>query len=164
MTGMSPSLCDRTRALLSERLDVAMSEVERRRVGRHTSSCPACRAFEEQTRWLSDELRAAPLEALPRPVVVSPARARRLSSRTLGNVASAAALLVVVVGGFVVGTDASVEQPSELGITSGAGAESAVSDPLRALRVDALRAGELPILPETGPSPAVKPARPVVDG
>ena len=164
MTGMSPSLCDRTRALLSERLDVAMSEVERRRVGRHTSSCPACRAFEEQTRWLSDELRAAPLEALPRPVVVSPARARRLSSRTLGNVPSAAALLVVVVGGVLLGTDASVEQPSELGITSGAGAESAVGDPLRALRVDALRAGELPILPETGPSPAVKPARPVVDG
>ena len=161
MTGMSPSLCDRTRALLSERLDGAISEVERRRVARHTSTCAACRAFEERTRWLADELRAAPLEALPRPVVVLPSRARRLSSRTLGNAASAAALLVVVVGGFVVGTDASVEPPNELGVTSGAGAEYALSDPLRALRVDALRAGELPILPETGPAPAVKPARPV---
>ena len=79
MTGMSPSLCDRTRALLSERLDGAISEVERRRVARHTSTCPACRAFEERSRWLADELRAAPLEALPRPVVVSPRRGRDVS-------------------------------------------------------------------------------------
>ena len=160
---MSPSACDRTRALLSERLDGQISEVERRRIERHTSECAACRAFEAQSGWLTHELRAAPFEPLPRPVTVSRVRPRRVSTRAVGNLASAAALLVVVVGGFVVGTDGSVDQANELGIT-GVGADYAVSDPLRALRVDALRSGELPMLPETVPAPAVKPARPAVDG
>jgi predicted anti-sigma-YlaC factor YlaD len=161
---MRPSLCDRTRALLSEGLDAPMSEVERRAIARHTSECAACRAFEAQSHWLTRELRTAPLEPIPRPVVVSHVQARRLSSRVMGNVASAAALLVVVVGGYAVGTDRSVDQTSELGITSGPGAESAQADPLRALRVDALRAGELAILPESDPPRGVKPARPATDG
>ena len=156
MTGMSPSLCDRTRALLSERLDGAISEVERRRVARHTSTCPACRAFEERPLAGGRDAGRAARGAPPTRRRL-PSRARRLSSRTLGNAASAAALLVVVVGGFVVGTDGG--GPNAPG--SRRRRRVRLSDPLRALRVDALRAGELPILPETGPEPAVKPARPV---
>jgi predicted anti-sigma-YlaC factor YlaD len=163
MTGMPPSLCQRTRVLLSERLDVGLSEVERLAVARHTSECAACAAFEAQAGWLTEELRSAPLESPLRPVIVSPARVRRVPSRVAANAVSAAAMLVIVVGGLAIGTDASVDEAQDLALTSGPAAESALSDPLRAIRVEALRAGELPILPAPDLRPAAKPARPATD-
>jgi predicted anti-sigma-YlaC factor YlaD len=163
MTGMPPSLCQRTRALLSERLDVTLSEVERLAVARHKSECAACAAYAAQIGWLTEELRSAPLETPARPVIVSPARVRRVPSRVAANAASAAAMLVIVIGGLAIGTDAPVEQAEELAITTGPTAESTLGDPLRAIRVEALRAGELPILPATELKPAAKPARPATD-
>jgi predicted anti-sigma-YlaC factor YlaD len=165
MTGVLPSRCDRTRALLSQRLDCGLTELERRMVDGHTAQCADCRAFEAQTRWVTEELRAAPLVRLPRQVAVAGFRARRAWSRAAGNVASAAALLVVVVGGYVVGTTASVDGPNALraSTASGQATEAVFGDALRALRVDALRAGELPILPETDPPRGVKPVLPAVD-
>jgi predicted anti-sigma-YlaC factor YlaD len=156
---MPPSLCQRTRALLSERLDVTLSEVERLAVARHASECGACAAYEAEIGWLTEELRSSPLESPARPVMISPPRVSRVPSRLAANAASAAAMLVIVIGGLAIGTDAAVDSPQELATTL----ESAIGDPLRAIRVEALRAGELPILPATELRPAPKPARPAID-
>lgn len=157
MTGMRPSRCDRTRSLLSQGLDGAISEVERRATARHIARCADCRAFDAQSRWVTEELRAAPLLELPRRVVLAPVRTRRISSRLVGNVASIAALLVVSVGGWATG----------MSLPTGSSANRAVPllrdsvnvDALRALHVEALRAGRLPMLPETRPPANVKPPR-----
>ena len=160
MTGMRPSRCDRTRSLLSQQLDGAISEVERRSVALHLERCSDCRAFEAQSRLVTEQLRAAPLLRPPRPLVLAPVRGRRVSSRLLGNVASMAALLVVSIGGWAVGASVSTD--------SGDRAvpplrESVSGDALRALHVEALRAGELPMLPPTPRPTNVKPPRPAVD-
>ena len=157
MTGMRPSRCDRTRSLLSQGLDGAISEVERRATARHLARCADCRAFDAQSRWVTEELRAAPLLELPRRVVLTPVRTRRISSRLVGNVASIAALLAVSVGGWATG----------MSLATGSSANRAVPplrdsvnvDALRALHVEALRAGQLPMLPETRRPANVKPPR-----
>lgn len=156
MTGMRPSRCDRTRSLLSQGLDDAISEVERRSVAQHTARCADCRAFEAQSRFVTEELRAASLLEPPHPVVVTPVRARRVPSRLVGNVASVAALLVVSVGGWAVGSSVSADSGNRAVPPL---RESVSGDALRALHVEALRAGELRMLPAT-PRPAnVKPPR-----
>ncbi len=163
MTGMSTRRCDRTRALLSQRLDGAITEVEIRAVASHTASCAACRAFEEQSRWLADQLRAAPLELLSRPLQISPVRVGRLPRRVVGRAASVAATAVVAVGAWAVGTTANHEAPGDLAAPGGAVPGAVFGDGLRAIKVDALRAGELRILPPAPPSRSVKPARPASD-
>ena len=163
MTGMSSRRCDRTRALISQRLDGATTELEARSIARHTAACPSCRAFEAQSAWLSGELRAAPFEEMSRPVVVAPVRVHRVPSRLVGNVASVAALLVVAVGGWAVGLGASKEASADFAAPASTSPSAVFGDGIRALRVDALRAGELPILPQTPPSHSVKPARPPTD-
>jgi anti-sigma factor RsiW len=155
---MRPSRCDRTRALLSQRLDGAISEVERRSVARHTERCADCQAFEAQSLWLTEELRKAPLLAPSRLAVVTPVRARRLSSRMVGNVASVAAVLAVSVGGWAVGLNLSAGSSDSRAVPPLR--ESVSGDALRALHVEALRAGELPMLPQTRTPANVKPARP----
>lgn len=162
MTGMAPYACNRARALLSQRLDAPLSAVEEREIARHTARCAGCRAFDEQSRWLTKELRAAVLEPLPRPVTVTPIRVRRVTSRVLGSVASAAALVVVAVGAGVVGLGAG-DSSNDLRAPAEATSEAVSGDALKALHADALRAGELPILPESAPPPSVKPARPATD-
>src|SRR6188472_4558945 len=157
MTGMRPSRCDRTRSLLSQGLDGAISEVERRATARHIARCADCRAFEAQSRWVTEELRAAPLLELPRRVVLTPVRTHRISSRLVGNVAS----IAVSVGGWA----------TSMSLATGSSANRAVPplrdsvnvDALRALHVEALRAGQLPMLPETRPPANVKPPRPADD-
>ncbi len=163
MTGMSTRRCDRTRALLSQRLDGALSDVESRATARHIERCAACRAFHAQTRWVTDELRAAPLEALARPLVITPVRGGRLSRRLVGSVASVAATVVVAVGAWAVATTANSQVSGDLAAPGGAAPGTIFGDGLRALNVDALRAGELAILPATPRSPYVKPARPATD-
>ena len=163
MTGVSTRRCDRIRALISQRLDGAISEMDARAIERHTAGCAACRAFEAQSTWVSEELRRAPLVELARPVVVAPVRAHRIPSRLVGNVASIAALLVVAVGGWAVGLGASKEASGDFAAPASTSPSAVFGDGIRALRVDALRAGELPILPQTPPSHSVKPARPATD-
>jgi hypothetical protein len=106
---------------------------------------------------VTEQLRAAPLHEPPQAFVVAPVRARRLSSRLVGNVASIAALLVVSIGGWATG----MSLPTG---SSGSGAvpplrDSVNGDALRALHVEALRAGQLPMLPATRPPANVKPLR-----
>ena len=157
MTGMSTRRCDRTRALLSQRLDAALAEVESRAVARHVVGCAACRAFDQQTRWVTATLRDAGLEPLPRPLEISPVRVGRLSRRALGSVASVAATFVVAVGAWAVGTTANHDVSGDLAAPGGAAPGTVFGDGLRAIKVDALRAGELAILPAAPRS--VKPVR-----
>jgi anti-sigma factor RsiW len=160
---MSTRRCDRTRALLSLRLDSPISEVETRAIARHTARCEACRAFDEQSRWLTDELRAAPLEVLSRPLEITHVRVGRFSRRVVGTAASVAATVVVTVGAWAVGTSANNEVSGDLAAPGGAVPGAVMGDGLRAIKVDALRAGELAILPEVPRPHNVKPARPASD-
>ena len=163
MTGMSTRRCDRTRALLSQRLDGALAEMDSRAVARHVASCAACRAFDEQSRWVSDQLRAASFEPLPRPIQISPVRAGRFTRRVVGSAASVAATVVVAVGAWAVGTAANHDVPGDLAAPAGAAPGTVFGDGLRAIKVDALRAGELRILPPASTPRSVKPVRPASD-
>lgn len=162
MTGMSTRRCDRTRALLSQQLDGTLTEIQSRAVSRHTNRCAACCAFEAQVRWLTHELRGAPLEPPGRSLDISPVRVRRISRRVVGSAASVAATVVVAVGAWAAGTTANGEVTHDVAVPGGAAPGSVFGDGLRAIKVDALRAGALPILPPP-PRHDLKPARPVND-
>lgn len=164
MTSVYGPSCDRTRALLSRQLDAPLSELERRSVSLHTTRCVACRMFERDSRWIAEELRAAPLAPLPRPVTISVPR-RRLPTRVVANVASAAALLAVTLGGITLAS-----QPQEGGaaaqqaLASSSTFDSRMGDSvIREMRREGLRTGEIQILPATDASTGVKPALPATD-
>jgi predicted anti-sigma-YlaC factor YlaD len=154
---MRPSRCDRTQSLLSQQLDVAISDVERRAVTRHLARCADCRAFDAQSRWVTEELRAAPLLDLPHAFAVAPVRARRITSRLVGNVASVAALIAVGIGGWATGMSLPTGPSGNQAVPPLR--ESVNGDALRALHVEALRAGQLPMLPATRSPASVKPPR-----
>jgi anti-sigma factor RsiW len=156
---LGPS-CDRTRALLSRRLDTKLSELERRAVAVHTDRCAACRAFARDSRWITTELRAAPLEPLPRPVTVTVPR-RPFPIRVVANVASAAALLIVAVGGVTLASQPPGDGPAQQTLPRSSALDSRFGDPdLREIRREALLSGELRVLPadtSTGIKPALSP-------
>ena len=160
MTSFYGPSCDRTRALLSRQLDAELTELERRAVAIHNTRCAACRAFERESRFITGELRAAGLEPLPRPVSITVPR-RRLPTRVAANLASAAALVAVAVGGATLASQPPHAAPSQLirGVTT----DTRLGDPvLREFRRDALRNGELKVLPDD-PGASVKPALPAID-
>lgn len=162
MTSVFGPSCDRTRGLLSRQLDTQLSQLERRAVAAHTARCAACRDFEQHSRWITEELRAAPLAPLPRPVTVTVPR-RRFPTRVVANVASAAALLAVSVGGVSLASQPPHGSSSQQALSSGT-TETRLGDTvLREIRRDALRAGELRILPASDPAAGVKPALPAID-
>jgi predicted anti-sigma-YlaC factor YlaD len=162
MTTSRPS-CDRTRSLLSRKLDGALSELELRAVDAHTARCARCRAFEAQTWWITEELRHAPLVAIPEAVAVRTIR-RRFPTRIAANAASAAALLVIAIGGASVAVDASRSSTDSQAIGVAAGDARLGDAGIREIRREGLRSGELRILPETDPPNGVKPALPPIDG
>jgi anti-sigma factor RsiW len=162
MTLVYGPFCDRTRVLIARQLDAPLSELERRAVAIHTTRCGACRAFERDSRWITEELRAARLDPLPRPVSITFPR-RRLPMRVAANVASAAALVAVVLGGV-----AHVAQPGERpssgqALPAPGPLDMRIGDPvLREIRRDGLRTGEIKVIP---PAPApTKPVLPATDG
>jgi len=160
MTLVYGPFCDRTRALLSRQLDTPLSELERRAVAIHTARCAACRAFECQSHWITEELRAAPFEPLPRPVTITAPRGR-LPMRVVANVASAAALVAVALGGVAHVTQPG-ERPSAAQALPSRPLDLRVGDPvLREIRRDGLRSGEIKVVPPTQPSG--KPALPATD-
>jgi hypothetical protein len=163
MTSVFGASCDRTRALLSRQLDTQLPELERRAVALHTERCAACRSFERDALWITEELRAAPLEPLRRPVAVMVPR-RPFPTRVVANIASAAALLVVAVGGVTLAS-----QPPEGGSAQVLGQASTLDlrfgDPgLREIRREALLAGELQVLPKSDWPSHGKPALPATGG
>ena len=162
MTRVYGPSCERTRALLSRRLDARLTELERRAVAIHTTRCAACRAFEQDSLWFTDELRRAPLEPLPRPVLITMPR-RRLPTRIAANLASAAALLAVAVGGATLASQPPDQASSQQALSRTGSLDTRLGDPvLREIRREALRAGELRILPGD-PHAGSKPALPAND-
>jgi predicted anti-sigma-YlaC factor YlaD len=76
-------------------LDGELSQLEQRMVASHLARCADCRAFEDDVREFTTEMRAAPLEVLRVPVVVRRARRAVLN---VANVSVAAMLAVAVLG------------------------------------------------------------------
>ena len=158
MTTASRPSCDRTRALLSRKLDGALSELELRAVVAHTARCAQCREFEANSRWFTDELRSAPMIPLAEPVMVAAAR-RRIPMRIAANLASTAALLVVTIGGLSLTVDWSAGPQDDRARASASTMDASFGDSvLREFRRDALRSRHLRILPEADPPNGVKPA------
>jgi predicted anti-sigma-YlaC factor YlaD len=91
--------CDRARHWVSLELDDELSELESARLSAHVEGCAACRAFEADTRALTQRLRSAPLEALGVPIAL-PVRRRmsRLVSVGVGSATALAASVAVVLG------------------------------------------------------------------
>jgi anti-sigma factor RsiW len=88
--------CDRAREWISLQLDGELSDFERIVLETHVARCPDCRAFRVDVRGISRQLRHAPLEPLPRPVVLP--RRTRFEGRMLPYVAAAAAAVAVALG------------------------------------------------------------------
>jgi anti-sigma factor RsiW len=152
--------CDRTRALITQQLDVPLSELQRRAVALHTTRCAACRAFECDTRWITEALRAAPLEPLPGPVTITVPR-HRLPQRVIANAAAAAALVAVALGGVAHVAQPDVG-PSSQALPAPGTLDMRVGDPvLREIRRDGLRTGAIKVVPPA--QPAGKPALPPTD-
>lgn len=147
MTSVYGPSCDRTRVLLSRQLDAALTELERRAVAIHTMRCAACRAFERDSGWLTEQLRAAPLEPLLRPVSIT-VPSRRLPTRVAANVASAAALVAVAIGGATLATQPPEAVSSPQPFSARTSLDMRFGDPvLREIRREGLRTGELQVLP-----------------
>jgi hypothetical protein len=163
MTSVYGPSCDRTRALISRQLDAPLSELERRSVSLHTARCAGCRAFERNSRWIAEELRAAPLAPVPRPVTITVPH-RGFPTRVVANVASAAALLAVTLGGVTIASQPQEGGSSQQAITPSTAYDSRLGDPLiREMNREGLRTGEIKILPPTDTSAPVKPPLPAID-
>lgn len=99
-------VCDRVRSQISLRLDSDLSELESRMVDSHLVRCAECCAFEAGAVWVTEQLRAAPLEPLAAPVVVR-RPARTWAARA--QIGMAAAFVLVFFGAAT----QFVERPSE---------------------------------------------------
>ena len=84
--------CDRARQAVSLELDGELSQLERVLLERHVDRCSACAEFAADTSVLTQELRAAPLVRLERPIEL-PLR-RRVGYRFANASAWAAAASV----------------------------------------------------------------------
>ncbi|HWQ24220.1 MAG TPA: zf-HC2 domain-containing protein [Gaiellaceae bacterium] len=96
MSALPRSLvCDRVRAQVSLRLDGELSQLESRMLDAHLARCAECRAYEAAVTAVTNELRAAPLEPLPRPIAVRRPRRLAVAARLQAGIAAALALAVV---------------------------------------------------------------------
>jgi anti-sigma factor RsiW len=91
-------ICDRVRGQISLDLDGELSQLERAMVASHVRRCPSCAAFRANATSFTQTLRAAPLEALSRPIEVPSLRRKALAEVRFGaiRVAAAAAGIAVV--------------------------------------------------------------------
>jgi predicted anti-sigma-YlaC factor YlaD len=85
--------CERTRQWVSAELDGRLSEFEQALLDGHLKTCPDCSAFRATVGSFTQQLRAAPLERLEQPVVISRVR-RRLAFRIAPAVAALAVMAV----------------------------------------------------------------------
>ena len=95
LRGHTAQRCEQIRERVSLGADDGLSTFERVVVDRHLASCAACSEFASTVRGFTAALRAAPLEPLPRPVVL-PARRTALSGGL--RAVAAAAVVAVAVG------------------------------------------------------------------
>jgi anti-sigma factor RsiW len=89
-------VCDRVRAQISLRLDGELSQLESLMLASHLARCDECTEFEASVVAVTHDLRAAPLEPVPHPVVVH--RHRRRAPVARMQVGIAAAMAVAVLG------------------------------------------------------------------
>jgi hypothetical protein len=90
--------CERARTWASLGLDGELSELERSLLRAHLDRCASCSAFAREVGAVTEALRAAPLEALERPIAL-PQR-RRFAFRPV-EAAAAAAIAVVGMAGIL---------------------------------------------------------------
>jgi predicted anti-sigma-YlaC factor YlaD len=90
-------LCDRARAWAALAPDGELSELERKLLGSHLDRCAACANFAVEVAAIAEELRAASLQPLARPVSV-PVWRRRQAYARLRAVGAAAAVALIALG------------------------------------------------------------------
>jgi predicted anti-sigma-YlaC factor YlaD len=86
--------CDRAREAASLALDGELSQLERALLGRHLDRCPACAAFSADVSALTQELRAAEVVRLERPIELPLRRRVGHGIRHAGAWAAAASVAV----------------------------------------------------------------------
>jgi predicted anti-sigma-YlaC factor YlaD len=102
-------LCDRAREWASLRLDGELSELEGALLDSHLDRCAACRTVAAETEVFTRELRAAPLEPIPRPLAIP----RRQAAFRAARVSAAAAVMLVAAGlGSVFATSVQTSAPT----------------------------------------------------
>ena len=94
--------CDRAREWVSLAVDGELSRFEHALLETHLKDCRACSVFRAQTAAFTQELRAAPLEPLRRPVVLP--RRRHVAFRPLQVSAAALAAIALGLGGLLAAT------------------------------------------------------------
>jgi anti-sigma factor RsiW len=92
--------CARAREHVSLRLDGELSEFERALLAAHLARCETCRRFDADVRAVTDQVRAAPLEALAVPIALPPRRPVR-AVRGLQAAVAAAAVATVGLGALL---------------------------------------------------------------
>ncbi len=90
-------LCERARSWAALAPDGELSELERKLLDSHLTRCGACSHFAVQVAALADELQAASLQPLPRPVAL-PVWHRRRAFASMRAVGAAAAVAVMALG------------------------------------------------------------------
>ena len=91
-------LCDRARAWAALAPDGELSELERKLLDSHLDRCVACGVFALQVAATTEELRAASLQALPRPVSMPMWRRRRHAYARVRAIGAAAAVALIALG------------------------------------------------------------------
>ena len=130
--------CDRARQWASLLLDGELSEFEHALLDGHLAGCASCSAFRADIANATRELRAAPLESLPRPIHLRGIRRARLRFAP-----AAAALAVAAVGLGSILTAAQVRAPQAGNQThSDSGGASLMSRPNAGVDPAAVRSGD----------------------
>ena len=96
---MPGHVCSRFRGFISLELDAELDELERATLEGHLVGCSACRAYRNELQALTQELRAAPLEPLDRPIVRR-RRGRLLPTRAVQVAATVAVVLLAALTGL----------------------------------------------------------------
>ena len=88
-------VCDRVRAQISLRLDGELSQLESLMLASHLGRCADCSEFEASVVAVTNDLRSAPLEPVPHPIVVRRDRRRAPVARMQIGIAAAVAVAVL---------------------------------------------------------------------
>ncbi|MEI7760540.1 MAG: zf-HC2 domain-containing protein [Thermoleophilia bacterium] len=94
LMGVLPRNCERARSRASLHLDDELSELEESMLVGHLAKCASCAAFASELSAITNALRFAPLEQIPAPVALPPAR--RVAGRFVQTAAAAAVALLAV--------------------------------------------------------------------
>ncbi len=164
MTARHRDSCDRARELISRSQDCELPQLQQSLVQAHVGQCASCAAFEAEVAWITTSLRQAPFEENHR-VVTLPRRRRPLRLRVAVQAASIA-LVAVGVGSVVLSGGPVIDHTGEEALLAASLSDELATDSLRALRGDAVRNGDIPVLPGSGSDPLgeAKPVLPAVPG